>query len=101
MLVVSNASWGLGSCLLTLPCVTRLVTGRVSKKMELVLYLVRKSTHMATYSELFEYFVGERGWSKALLNAYLSELARKGVIKRAWLKVGGRRYRLYRLVGAG
>ena len=77
------------------------VTGRVSKKMELVLYLVRKSTHMATYSELFEYFVGEKGWSKALLNAYLSELARKGVIKRAWLKVGGRRYRLYRLVGAG
>jgi len=63
-------------------------------KMELVLYLVRKSTYIATYSELIEYFVGEKGWSKALLNAYLSELARKRIIKRALLKVSGRRYRL-------
>jgi hypothetical protein len=53
---------------------------------------------MATYSELVEYFVGKKGWSKALLNAYLSELARKRIIKRAWLKVSNRRYRLYRLV---
>ncbi|MDT7969828.1 MAG: hypothetical protein RQ842_04620 [Vulcanisaeta sp.] len=74
---------------------------RISKKMELVLYLARKSTRMATYSELVEYFVDRKGWSKALLNAYLSELARKGVIKRAWLRVRSRRYRLYRLVGAG
>jgi len=70
-------------------------------KMELVLYLVRKSTHIATYSELIEYFVGEKGWSKALLNAYLSELARKRIIKRALLKVSGRRYRLYRLAEQG
>jgi len=72
-------------------------SGRLSKKMELVLYLARKSTRMATYSELVEYFVNQRGWSKALLNAYLSELARKRVIKRAWLKAGGRRHRVYRL----
>jgi hypothetical protein len=39
--------------------------------------------------------------STALLNAYLSELARKRIIKRALLKVSGRRYRLYRLAEQG
>ena len=29
---------------------------RLSKKMELVLYLARKSTKMATYDELLDYF---------------------------------------------
>jgi hypothetical protein len=70
---------------------------RISKKMELVLYLARKSTKMATYDELVEYFVNQRGWSRSLLNAYLSELAKKRVIRRAWLKAGGRKHRLYRL----
>jgi len=70
---------------------------RLSKKMELVLYLARKSTRMATYDELVDYFVNGKGWSRQLLNAYLSELARKRVIKRAWLKAGGRRHRVYRL----
>ena len=72
-------------------------SGRLSKKMELVLYLARKSTKMATYDELVDYFVNEKGWSRALLNAYLSELAKKRVIRRAWIKVGGKRHRLYRL----
>jgi len=72
-------------------------SGRLSKKMELVLYLARKSTRMATYDELVEYFVNQRGWSRALLNAYLSELARKRVIRRAWIRVGGKRHRVYRL----
>jgi len=71
---------------------------RLSKKMELVLYLARKSTKMATYDELLDYFVKQRGWSRALLNAYLSELAKKRVIKRAWIKAGGKRHRLYRLI---
>ena len=71
---------------------------RISKKMELVLYLARKSTKMATYDELLDYFVKQRGWSRALLNAYLSELAKKRVIKRAWIKAGGKRHRLYRLI---
>jgi len=70
---------------------------RLSKKMELVLYLARKSTRMATYDELVDYFVNEKGWSRALLNAYLSELARKRVIRRAWIRVGGKRHRVYRL----
>ena len=70
---------------------------RLSKKMELVLYLARKSTKMATYDELLDYFVKQRGWSRSLLNAYLSELARKRVIRRAWIKAGGRKHRLYRL----
>ena len=70
---------------------------RLSKKMELVLYLARKSTRMATYDELVDYFVNQRGWSRPLLNAYLSELAKKHVIRRAWIKAGGRRHRLYRL----
>jgi hypothetical protein len=70
---------------------------RLSKKMQLVLYLARKSTRMATYDELVEYFVNEKGWSRALLNAYLSELAKKRVIRRAWIRVGGRRHRVYRL----
>ena len=69
---------------------------RLSKKMELVLYLARKSAHMATYDELVEYFVNQRGWSRPLLNAYLSELAKKRVIRRAWLKAGGKKHRLYR-----
>jgi hypothetical protein len=73
-------------------------SGKLSKKMELVLYLARKSTRMATYDELLDYFVKQRGWSRALLNAYLSELAKKRVIKRAWIKAGGRRHRLYRLI---
>ncbi len=60
---------------------------RLSKKMQLVLYLARKSTRMATYDELVEYFVNEKGWSRPLLNAYLSELARKRVIRRAWVWV--------------
>ncbi len=60
---------------------------RLSKKMQLVLYLARKSTRMATYDELVEYFVNQRGWSRPLLNAYLSELARKRVIRRAWIRV--------------
>jgi hypothetical protein len=72
-------------------------SGKLSKKMELVLYLARKSTRMATYDELVEYFVNQRGWSRSLLNAYLSELAKKRVIRRAWLKAGGRKHRLYRL----
>ena len=72
-------------------------SGKLSKKMELVLYLARKSTKMATYDELVDYFVNEKGWSRALLNAYLSELARKRVIRRAWIRVGGRRHRVYRL----
>jgi hypothetical protein len=46
---------------------------------------------------LVEYFVNQRGWSRSLLNAYLSELAKKHVIRRAWIKAGGRRHRLYRL----
>jgi hypothetical protein len=71
---------------------------RLSKKMELVLYLARKSTKMATYDELLDYFVKQRGWSRALLNAYLSELAKKRVIRRAWIKAGGKRHRLYRLI---
>ncbi len=50
-------------------------SGKLSKKMELVLYLARKSTRMATYDELVDYFVNQRGWSRPLLNAYLSELA--------------------------
>ncbi len=70
---------------------------RLSKKMQLVLYLARKSTRMATYDELVEYFVNQRGWSRPLLNAYLSELARKRVIRRAWIRVGGKRHRVYRL----
>jgi len=70
---------------------------RLSKKMQLVLYLARKSTRMATYDELVDYFVNEKGWSRALLNAYLSELARKRVIRRAWIRVGGKRHRVYRL----
>jgi hypothetical protein len=70
---------------------------RLSKKMQLVLYLARKSTRMATYDELVDYFVNQRGWSRPLLNAYLSELARKRVIRRAWIRVGGRRHRVYRL----
>ena len=74
---------------------------RISKKMQLVLYLARKSTRMATYDELFEYFVNQRGWSRALLNAYLSELAKKRVIKRAWIKAGGKRHRVYRLSEGG
>jgi predicted transcriptional regulator len=65
--------------------------------MELVLYLARKSTRMATYDELVEYFVNQRDWSRSLLNAYLSELARKRVIRRAWIKAGGKRHRVYRL----
>jgi hypothetical protein len=73
-------------------------SGKLSKKMELVLYLARKSTRMATYDELLDYFVKQRGWSRALLNAYLSELAKKRVIRRAWIKAGGRRHRLYRLI---
>ena len=76
-------------------------SGRLSKKMELVLYLARKSTKMATYDELVDYFVNEKGWSRALLNAYLSELAKKRVIRRAWIKVGGKRHRLYRLNEGG
>ncbi len=52
---------------------------------------------MATYDELVEYFVNEKGWSRPLLNAYLSELARKRVIRRAWIRVGGKRHRVYRL----
>ena len=76
-------------------------SGKLSKKMELVLYLARKSTRMATYDELVEYFVNQRGWSRALLNAYLSELAKKRVIRRAWIKVGGRRHRVYRLSEGG
>jgi hypothetical protein len=75
-----------------------MLSERLSKKMELVLYLARKSTKMATYDELVEYFVNQRGWSRPLLNAYLSELAKKHVIRRAWLKAGGRKHRLYRLV---
>ena len=74
---------------------------RLSKKMQLVLYLARKSTRMATYDELVEYFVNQRGWSRPLLNAYLSELARKRVIRRAWIKVGGKRHRVYRLSEGG
>jgi len=74
---------------------------RLSKKMQLVLYLARKSTRMATYDELVEYFVNEKGWSRALLNAYLSELARKRVIRRAWIKAGGKRHRVYRLSEGG
>ena len=74
---------------------------RLSKKMQLVLYLARKSTRMATYDELVEYFVKEKGWSRALLNAYLSELAKKRVIRRAWIRVGGKRHRLYRLNEGG
>ena len=70
---------------------------RLSKKMQLVLYLARKSTRMATYDELVDYFVNEKGWSRALLNAYLSELAKKRVIRRAWIRVGGKRHRVYRL----
>jgi len=76
-------------------------SGKLSKKMELVLYLARKSTRMATYDELVEYFVNEKGWSRALLNAYLSELAKKRVIRRAWIRVGGRRHRVYRLNEGG
>ena len=72
-------------------------SGKLSKKMELVLYLARKSTRMATYDELVDYFVNEKGWSRALLNAYLSELAKKRVIRRAWIRVGGKRHRVYRL----
>jgi len=72
-------------------------SGRLSKKMELVLYLARKSTRMATYDELVEYFVEGKGWTRQLLNAYLSELAKKRVIRRAWIRVGGRRHRVYRL----
>ncbi len=53
---------------------------------------------MATYDELLDYFVNQRGWSRALLNAYLSELAKKRVIKRAWIKAGGKKHRLYRLI---
>ncbi len=45
-------------------------SGKLSKKMELVLYLARKSTRMATYDELVDYFVNEKGWSRPLLNAY-------------------------------
>jgi hypothetical protein len=74
---------------------------RLSKKMQLVLYLARKSTRMATYDELVEYFVNEKGWSRPLLNAYLSELARKRVIRRAWIRVGGKRHRVYRLNEGG
>ena len=76
-------------------------SGRLSKKMELVLYLARKSTRMATYDELVDYFVNEKGWSRALLNAYLSELAKKRVIRRAWIRVGGKRHRVYRLNEGG
>jgi hypothetical protein len=76
-------------------------SGKLSKKMELVLYLARKSTRMATYDELLDYFVKQRGWSRALLNAYLSELAKKRVIRRAWIKAGGRRHRVYRLNEGG
>ena len=72
-------------------------SGKLSKKMELVLYLARKSTRMATYDELVDYFVEGKGWSRPLLNAYLSELAKKRVIRRAWIKVGGKRHRVYRL----
>ena len=75
-----------------------MLSERISKKMELVLYLARKSTKMATYDELLDYFVNGKGWTRPLLNAYLSELARKRIIKRAWLKAGGRRHRLYRLI---
>ena len=75
-----------------------MLSERISKKMELVLYLARKSTRMATYDELVEYFVNQRGWSRSLLNAYLSELAKKRAIRRAWLKAGGRKHRLYRLI---
>ena len=74
-----------------------MLSERLSKKMELVLYLARKSTRMATYDELVDYFVNQRGWSRPLLNAYLSELAKKHVIRRAWIKAGGRKHRLYRL----
>ena len=74
---------------------------RLSKKMQLVLYLARKSTRMATYDELVDYFVNQRGWSRPLLNAYLSELAKKRVIKRAWIKAGGKRHRVYRLNEGG
>ncbi len=35
-------------------------SGKLSKKMELVLYLARKSTRMATYDELVEYFVNQK-----------------------------------------
>jgi len=45
--------------------------------------------------------VGGKGWSKASLNAYLSELARKRIVKWALLKVSGRRYRLYGLAEQG
>jgi len=76
-------------------------SGKLSKKMELVLYLARKSTRMATYDELVDYFVNEKGWSRQLLNAYLSELARKRVIRRAWIRVGGKRHRVYRLNEGG
>jgi len=74
---------------------------RLSKKMQLVLYLARKSTRMATYDELVEYFVNEKGWTRQLLNAYLSELAKKRVIRRAWIRVGGKRHRVYRLNEGG
>jgi len=55
-----------------------MLSERLSKKMQVVLYLARKSTRMATYDELVEYFVNQRGWSRSLLNAYLSELAKSG-----------------------
>ena len=71
--------------------------GKLSKKMELVLYLARKATPMATHDEMVGYFGNAKGWTRALLNAYLSELARKRVIRRAWIRVGGRRHRVYRL----
>jgi len=74
---------------------------RLSKKMQLVLYLARKSTRMATYDELVDYFVEGKGWTRQLLNAYLSELARKRVIRRVWIRVGGRRHRVYRLSEGG
>jgi hypothetical protein len=78
-----------------------MLSERLSKKMQVVLYLARKSTRMATYDELVDYFVNEKGWTRPLLNAYLSELARKRVIRRAWIKVGGRRHRVYRLNEGG
>ena len=75
---------------------------RSSKFTELIMYLALKTNQQATYGELYREFVKKRGWTKNVLNAYLSMLHKRRIITRSWLKyvdANGKekRFRIYRL----
>ena len=71
---------------------------RPRKKMLVLMFIANRSTQMARWKDLVDYFVKERKiMSEEELAVYLSRLAHEGLIKRAWLGTGKGKERIYRI----